>query len=369
SPVADRISDELASGAFGQNVEVGQVTLALTPDATAVLAVASSQSAPQLDNTSGVRVLLHYLSPGQLEPAVSASGLLEDTTSNEDPSDQADTTPTTQLKSAGELAILPPISIHKSTSGVLLIPYPFSDPRLQGLLVLFSASNAHADDPHLADALVKAAANLADSARFASATAQASFSDLTFWSAMQVAIEGLSDPARRRACLTFLSVRAGSTVCEDLALVADDQTLSTLARQLQPQLSQAASTGDIPAAQWALDRTALLLLDKMQTDGKLPPEYLSVLQRNVGEPAMNPGTLDDIVAESHDSKDLQIRLVAENFNYLEDNSPASRARAFDWLADNNAAPAGYDPLASHQDREAALEKAYDALLQPGGAAQ
>jgi hypothetical protein len=218
----------------------------------------------------------------------------------------------------------------------------------------------------LAAALVKAATDLADSAKFAANSAQTSFSNLAYWSALEVAIQGLSDPARRRPSLSFLAARTGANICEDFSLVADDQTLGRMTDVAQPRLVQAAASGNIAAAQWALDESALSTMAKMQTENKLPAELLSVLARDVGQPGMDPGTVEEILAVSHDSKDFGIRLIAENFNYLEDNSPAARARAFDWLSNHGAAPAGYDPLGPHNERQDALEKAYDKLVQNGG---
>ena len=166
---------------------------------------------------------------------------------------------------------------------------------------------------------------------------------------------------RRRASLSYLAARTGATICQDFSLVASGDALSDFVATAQPLLADAEATDNQAAVQWALDGTALKLMNKMQTDGKLPPELLSVLIRAAGEPAMDSDSLSDILDDSRDSKDFLVRAVAENFNYLEDNSPAARARAFDWLTAHGAAPAGYDPLASHDDRQAALEKAYDAL--------
>ena len=56
-------------------------------------------------------------------------------------------------------------------------------------------------------------------------------------------------------------------------------------------------------------------------------------------------------------RDEHLRLVEENFIYLEDISPASRSRAFDWLAARDLAPSGYDPLAPIETRREALERA------------
>jgi hypothetical protein len=53
--------------------------------------------------------------------------------------------------------------------------------------------------------------------------------------------------------------------------------------------------------------------------------------------------------------ELAVRLWNENRILLEDASPASRVRAFDWLALRGLAPAGFDPLAPLAERRAALE--------------
>lgn len=54
--------------------------------------------------------------------------------------------------------------------------------------------------------------------------------------------------------------------------------------------------------------------------------------------------------------DLRQRLLLENSIYLEDISPAARARAFDWLAVQGQAPQGYDPLASLAERRRVLNQ-------------
>ena len=43
---------------------------------------------------------------------------------------------------------------------------------------------------------------------------------------------------------------------------------------------------------------------------------------------------------------------------------AARVRAFEWLGARGLAPAGYDPLASRQERRAALDAAMAAAAQP-----
>jgi hypothetical protein len=57
---------------------------------------------------------------------------------------------------------------------------------------------------------------------------------------------------------------------------------------------------------------------------------------------------------------LAKKLTAENRILLEDASPASRLRAYDWLAVRGLAPAGFDPFGSLAERRAALLAAAEA---------
>ena len=67
--------------------------------------------------------------------------------------------------------------------------------------------------------------------------------------------------------------------------------------------------------------------------------------------------LTEVVDGATDLAELETRLVEENLNYLQDTSPASRSRAFDWLEARGAAPVAFDPLAPDKDRRAALARA------------
>jgi hypothetical protein len=355
--LADKVTTNFTSGSLGQSVPVGKCSLAIPPGATAVLTIASPHAQPQPGRTTGVRILLHCPQPSQLEPAIAAAGTLQLSDTDSPPN------------IAAELAVLSSINLDKSASVAMYIPFEFADPRLKGLLVLFTASKSNPGNPLFQTATTQSVADLTTSAQTASASMEKSLSDLMYWSALQVGVAGLSDPTRRRSSLSYLAARTGANICQDLVLVAGNENLARLTDMVQPALLAAETAGSTAAAQWALDGSALKLMAKLQSDGKLPPALLSVLVRAAGEPAVDEGSVADILQESRDSSDFQVRITAENFNYLEDNSPAARARAFDWLTLHNAAPAGYDPLGSHDDRQAALEKAYDALSASNGAGQ
>jgi hypothetical protein len=65
--------------------------------------------------------------------------------------------------------------------------------------------------------------------------------------------------------------------------------------------------------------------------------------------------------------EFENRIMAENIIFLEDNSPASRVRAYDWLKARGKAPAGFDPLGPARERRIALDKAANPpTTAPGG---
>jgi len=93
-----------------------------------------------------------------------------------------------------------------------------------------------------------------------------------------------------------------------------------------------------------------------QSSEKLPPELAGVLARETGEAGRNIGWFEELTrVESRDH--FESRLIAENFTYLQDASPAARVRAYDWLRARGRAPAKYDPLGPAKDRAAAIEAA------------
>jgi hypothetical protein len=355
---ADQIKANFTSGNLGASSTIAQTAIAIPSGATAVLAIGNPDAPPVAGTTTGVRILFHCPEASQFEPAVAAAGLMADATG-------ADLEP----RIAAELSVLPTVSLAKPTSCAMFIPFNFSDIRFKGLLILLTASAAEPTSPQWQTLMRQSQNLLAQSAKSLTAGSQLSLSDLMYWSALQVGVSGLSDPVRRRASLSYLSARVGASICEDFVLVANEENLAKLALMVQPKLTAAELTGSRAAAQWALDGSAMQIMTQLQDAGKLPPELLSVLVRTTGELGMDPGSLEDILADSRDTSDFQIRITAENFNYLEDNSPAARARAFEWLTEHNAAPPGYDPLGSRDDREAALEKAYDNLSQTSGGTQ
>ncbi len=167
------------------------------------------------------------------------------------------------------------------------------------------------------------------------------------------AMSGLGNARERRAALILLASDCGAPLLLDAALVAQDAELEALAvaasASVEGERRDRATTG------WLVERSAWLHLAKLSGDEKIAPELSGILARHGGEAVRFHGAIEDIVRGIDGRAALDARLVEENRILLEAASPASRVRAFDWLAVRGLAPAGYDPLGSLSERRAALE--------------
>jgi hypothetical protein len=191
------------------------------------------------------------------------------------------------------------------------------------------------------------------------------------------AIGALSTPQKIRGSLVYLSGQTNALLCQDVALVADDQTLTLLAKKIREDAARPGSpttqpdvASDLAAFGWRLDRVTFDMLGKLVADNKLPTELAAVLSDHTGEAGRHASSFEEIGRNLTSRRDFDSRLVAENLIYLEDSSPSSRVRAFDWLAARNLGPAGYEPLGPLRARRAALDRALaapTAAVAPTGA--
>jgi hypothetical protein len=175
------------------------------------------------------------------------------------------------------------------------------------------------------------------------------------------AVQSLKPEKGRRAELAFLADQTGASLCEDVAMEADDPTLAVLVKNIQAKVAPNAPPQSDPNVGWLLDHTTLQLLAKLAEDADkgthVPAELLAILSTHTGEVGRHPSSLAEVLKGLSSRQELDNRLLAENMIFLEDNSPASRVRAYDWLNARHLAPAGYDPLAAGKARREALEKA------------
>jgi hypothetical protein len=179
---------------------------------------------------------------------------------------------------------------------------------------------------------------------------------------MVCALEALEIARFHRSALAFLAKSSGAPLAESLALVAEAEPLRQYVERVIKACGGArALSRASPALGWKLESTAYLFLADVSLQDVIPPELAALLVRHAGEAGRYPDELESAVASSRDLAALQAQFVAQNRYALQDDRPASRVRAFDWLSPRGLAPAGYDPLGSERARHAALTRAEDAL--------
>jgi hypothetical protein len=184
-------------------------------------------------------------------------------------------------------------------------------------------------------------------------------------SGLEAALPGLGRPAEQRATLVYLARETGAKMAGDTALSFHDASIAGLAERVAAALKELARPLDPAAVGWVLERESLLVcLDAVETEGD--DLTLGLLLAYAGDVGRYPGDLRTVVLGAGDLPALEEALVSQNLLHLEDNSPASRVRAFDWLLLREKTPAGYDPLGSREARRKALEAVVDSELEDPG---
>lgn len=184
------------------------------------------------------------------------------------------------------------------------------------------------------------------------------------------ALEAL-DPTRStglRGPLIFLADVGDAPLGGDLALIAEPELISSWVGRIRQATDEELGPGDGEQSRrigWLLEQQAVVTLARMALRKPLPMELQGVTLRHLGEVARSPSLMEAVALRSKDAQEFQLRIVLENQNFLTDSSTGARVRAYDWLALRDLAPAGYDPLASRDERRASLLEAAQ-LNQAGG---
>jgi hypothetical protein len=173
---------------------------------------------------------------------------------------------------------------------------------------------------------------------------------------LQAALASLNSSDSPRASLLFLTSISHADIASDYVLAGDPRALSRLAKQTS-LIAPSDSPPPLSQLQWFLDRTALQWMCEQAEKHQLPSELWSVLAIHTGELAHRPDEVMDLLKSVKNSDELNQRLVAENYIALEDNAPAVRVSAYDWLKSQNKAPARFDPLGDGKARRAAIDQA------------
>ncbi len=173
------------------------------------------------------------------------------------------------------------------------------------------------------------------------------------------ALAALRTPDSVRPAMLLLTSLSNARIAGDMALVADDGQMAKLADETL-RFAKASAVLPIADLRWFLDRYAVQSMCEAAEKNASSPELQSVLALYAGDVARRPDAIVELLKQVGNSDALAERLVAENLIALEDNSPAARARAYDWLVARNKAPANFDPFADAKLRRAAIDKAINA---------
>lgn len=166
------------------------------------------------------------------------------------------------------------------------------------------------------------------------------------------AVAALRRDDTRRSALIRLADTHSAPLCADLALVSGEELIVAIADRIEPLWSRTDVEID---GTWVLERAAVnAAATQLQRDA-LGDAAAAALLRHAGEAGRFGSTLLDAARASANRDVFQERLIEENRLFLGDRSPAARARALRFLRDLGQAPENFDPLASRDERRAALQ--------------
>ncbi len=250
-----------------------------------------------------------------------------------------------------ETALLQHALLANQKNVLLIVPFSLVGPK-NAAVAAFVTIDPPGKDAGYRAAVARAQADLQNKA---SAVAN------PLWSLGLVnGLKELDDPSRRRAALVYLADQGQARLCGDVAMLADDSLLQTIATSVKRDAPAAINAGDPRQYLWVLNRSAISAMQPLLAKATLPAELLAVLTEQFGEPGRHAAAVDEIMRDTASDAELRQKLISENFIYLEDSSPAARVRALAWLAAQNLAPKGFDPLASPKQRRQALDAALSA---------
>jgi hypothetical protein len=243
-------------------------------------------------------------------------------------------------------------------SVLLIVPFSWSGPPNQAVAAWVTISTPK-QDADFKRAVADCREDLAS---------KGSESTVPLWTlGLSRAMNELDDPARRRAALVYLAGQGDAEICQDVVMVADDALLEQISRAVKAQAPAAIDDANEAQYAWILNRSAVEAMQPLLTAGTLPDDLFAVLTLHFGETGRHAAAVDDVMHGATSQRDLQDRLISENFIYLQDSAPSARVRAFEWLKARDIAPKGFDPLASPRQRRLALDAALSADVTTGPA--
>jgi hypothetical protein len=259
----------------------------------------------------------------------------------------------------GEIVkVAQPLAVDASPL-LLILPSPFGDGSRRACALLLELAAPPAGEPELGRhvaAVEEALAQARSSAAVAAATpAERDREPVTESALVADALRHVSRDPASRPTLVALAIRAKTPLLGDLSLSCSDEELAALLERLEGAREKLLALAGKPAdLLFGLEREAFGFLAARGYANELSQELSALAFRHAGAVASWPVTLDDLVARCSDAAGLEQAILDENRHLLENRDAAVRVRAFDWLAGRGLAPPGFDPLASLQERRAAL---------------
>jgi len=181
------------------------------------------------------------------------------------------------------------------------------------------------------------------------------------WTGLKSAFAGLAQRDRRRSAFAYLGRTTGALLAEDIALAASTDPLDAVIDRAIEKIGAAPEHPDPDELGLALERASYEIALEFMRSHDAHAGLEGIILRHTGEVGRHPSLLSEFVEKARSLHDLRTRLVDENIIFLEDTSPASRVRAYDWLTQIDKAPQGYDPLANRRERRAAMSRFLETL--------
>lgn len=358
----------------GRTAAIGEVRLALPVGVTASLSAseAISEVADLVAGGTlrrGVELSLHRPAARQVVLALTIDDLADpepELTSDDEPADGpgASTRPAAEpaaLAPQRELAILELAMPASRLAMAVVVPMQFGQGEGKGTAAIFEIVEG-ADDPEHALAVTTTLEDIRRTAREAATRPLTPPVASSEWAGMLVAVSVLDLPERRRTALAYLTGQSGANFCSDVVLTADELVLADLADAVRAAVKALPGPLSVDGMGWLLDRAAFEHTARLMSKETLPDELRAVLAFHFGEAGRQAGSMEEVARGLGSRRDFDTKLIEENFIFLEDSSPSSRVRAYDWLNARKLAPAGYDPLGDPRERRKAIERA---LTPPG----
>lgn len=350
---AQWLENEVVAGTFGKTTDLGDFQGVLAPGLSVRMTVSSGSLAKSLQDFRQLQLVIHR--PEQADAPLRVA-LLKQTppTAVTDPTAPEEQQTGWLAQSVREMEICSVDFGGTDTLNIaVLIPVDFAANSRQSVLFHIRITPA-SDDASRVKAVEQANRDLAAAGQQVEVS---SFERLL----VQNVLKSTESDQTRRAAMVYLATQTQASIFEDTVLVADDGVLQTLAGEMKSKLEQTGAPSSLASIGWTLDRTAFDLLGRLRMEKKLSPELSAVLSAHAGEAGRSAASLEQLVGKTLSHRDLHNRLIAENYIFLEDISPAARVRAYDWLKLAGAQPKAYDPMGPADQRQKALEAAIEEM--------